>query len=202
VGNNLRAVYGFYGLCIRDSNLPSPAMANLTQTLNNKTPDDAHFFLVAGDDALDPALSAIEQQLDAALAMGSIPILIGHGAGAEIVVNECNRLAAKLPPLAVPIAGVIDPSNRAGNTIGDKQTVPGIWAIKANVGLAINPYTAAYPGGGHAVPMPGNSTTLFRPLDLPQYPHSATAGYDIVSCPETQDALITAVVRYVTTGKF
>ena len=136
----------------------------------------------------------IEAGLDDAIAKGATPILIGHSLGADMVVQECNRLKGR--GIKVPLAGVVDPVDWTSNS-----TQPGIWQISDNVDVVINPYQNGYPGGGHVERAANNDHTDVRLMHLPQYPHASVTGYDIGSCPETQNALVAAVQSYIASIK-
>lgn len=178
-----------FGLCIHGllGDIYSNSMNGLAFTLNKETPDGVHFTVVGGN---DPRMfkPMIEAAIDSAIARGEIIILIGHSLGADLVVEECNRLVGRTQ---VPIAGVVDPVDWTGTHRA------GIWEIDRNVDLCINPYQDQYPGGGHVVRTPGNDHTEVRLMHLPQYPHAAIVGYDIGSCPETQTAIVEAVKHYI-----
>ena len=149
--------------------------------------------VVGGD---DPRVytAMIEAGLDDAIAKGATPILIGHSLGADMVVQECNRLKGR--GIKVPLAGVVDPVDWTSNS-----TQPGIWQISDNVDVVINPYQNTYPGGGHVERAANNDHTDVRLMHMPQYPHASVAGYDIGSCPETQNALVAAVQSYIASIK-
>ena len=178
-----------YGLCIHGlmGNVYSNSMNALANTLNKETRGGCHFTVVGGD---DPRVftNLIEAGIDTAVAHGSTVILIGHSLGADMVVEQCNRLRAK--GVRVPVAGVVDPVDWTGTHTA------GIWEIGDNVDLVINPYQNAYPGGGHVIRAPGNAHTMVKLMHMPQYPHAAIVGLDIGSCPETQSALVAAVKEY------
>ena len=108
----------------------------------------------------------IEAGLDDAIAKGATPILIGHSLGADMVVQECNRL--KGTGVKVPLAGVVDPVDWTSNS-----TQPGIWQISDNVDVVINPYQNNYPGGGHVERAADNGHTDVRLMHMPQYPHAS-----------------------------
>ena len=83
---------------------------------------------------------------------------------------------------------MVDPVDWTSNS-----TQPGIWQIGDNVDVVINPYQNNYPGGGHVERAANNDHTDVRLMHMPQYPHASIIGYDIGSCPETQNALVEAV---------
>jgi len=183
-----------YGLCIHGlmGDVYSNSMNNLAARLNKVTPAGCHFTVVGGN---DPRVftAMIEDGIDKAIGKGAVPILIGHSLGADMVVNQCNRLQTR--GIKVPFAGAVDPVDWAGT-----DTTPGIWAIGANVDVVINPYQDVYPGGGHVVRAAGNKHTDIRLMHMPQYPHASVAGYDIGSCPETQNAMVQGVMDYINTA--
>ena len=184
-----------YGLCIHGlaGDLFSNSMNGLAARLNTATPEGCHFTIVGGD---DPRVytAMIEAGLDDAIAKGATPILIGHSLGADMVVQECNRLKGR--GIKVPLAGVVDPVDWTSNS-----TQAGIWQISDNVDVVINPYQNNYPGGGHVERAANNDHTDVRLMHMPQYPHASITGYDIGSCPETQNALVEAVQSYIASIK-